>query len=581
MKLKMALADTSDALAEYAELEGKAEEELDAFNDKFLKELITAGKHSNLSFYAFTATPKDKTLEIFGEEWTDGTFHPFHVYSMRQAIEEGFIMDVLANYTTYKTCYKVAKNIPDNPEVPASKAMKLIRRYAELHPYNIAQKAAIIVETFREVTSKAIGGKGKMMVVTASRLAAVRYFYEVQRYIRQQGYDSLQVMIAFSGSVTDPDIPDSEYTESTMNKDADGNRVTESQTKAVFHEQGDVLIVAEKYQTGFDEPLLHTMIIDKKLRDVKAVQTISRLNRICPGKIDTYVLDFVNTAEDIQEAFQAFYTETSLESEINVDLIYTAQKKLREYKLYTDEDIDLVTSIYLDPENNKNNVALQGKVTNTLLPVAERYNNNLDQQQRYEFRRQIRSFVKWYNYITQIVRMFDKDLHKEYIFCSYLSRLLPSDETEVWDLGNKVTLEYYKLEETFAGSISLDNDGSGQYDTPTMKKGSAKQESKSQLEEVIEKFNEHYAGEITEGDRILAEILMSKMSKDDVLRKSAQQDGEQIFVNSVFSKAYDKTAMDAYKESSQAFSVLFSDPKKYAALKSALAEIMYREFCQE
>ena len=581
MKLKMALADTSDALAEYAELEGKAEEELDASNDKFLKELITAGKHSNLSFYAFTATPKDKTLEIFGEEWTDGTFHPFHVYSMRQAIEEGFIMDVLANYTTYKTCYKVAKNIPDNPEVPASKAMKLIRRYAELHPYNIAQKAAIIVETFREVTSKAIGGKGKMMVVTASRLAAVRYFYEVQRYIRQQGYDSLQVMIAFSGSVTDPDIPDSEYTESMMNKDADGNRVTESQTKAVFHEQGDVLIVAEKYQTGFDEPLLHTMIIDKKLRDVKAVQTISRLNRICPGKIDTYVLDFVNTAEDIQEAFQAFYTETSLESEINVDLIYTAQKKLREYKLYTDEDIDLVTSIYLDSENNKNNVALQGKVTNALLPVAERYNNNLDQQQRYEFRRQIRSFVKWYNYITQIVRMFDKDLHKEYIFCSYLSRLLPSDETEVWDLGNKVTLEYYKLEETFAGSISLDNDGSGQYDTPTMKKGSAKQESKSQLEEVIEKFNEHYAGEITEGDRILAEILMSKMSKDDVLRKSAQQDGEQIFVNSVFSKAYDKTAMDAYKESSQAFSVLFSDPKKYAALKSALAEIMYREFCQE
>ena len=581
MKLKMALADTSDALAEYAELEGKAEEELDASNDKFLKELITAGKHSNLSFYAFTATPKDKTLEIFGEEWTDGTFHPFHVYSMRQAIEEGFIMDVLANYTTYKTCYKVAKNIPDNPEVPASKAMKLIRRYAELHPYNIAQKAAIIVETFREVTSKAIGGKGKMMVVTASRLAAVRYFYEVQRYIRQQGYDSLQVMIAFSGSVTDPDISDSEYTESTMNKDADGNRVTESQTKAVFHEQGDVLIVAEKYQTGFDEPLLHTMIIDKKLRDVKAVQTISRLNRICPGKIDTYVLDFVNTAEDIQEAFQAFYAETSLESEINVDLIYTAQKKLREYKLYTDEDIDLVTSIYLDPENNKNNVALQGKITNALLPVAERYNNNLDQQQRYEFRRQIRSFVKWYNYITQIVRMFDKDLHKEYIFCSYLSRLLPSDETEVWDLGNKVALEYYKLEETFAGSISLEKDRSGQYETPTMKKGATKQESKSQLEEVIEKFNEHYAGEITEGDRILAEILMSKMSKDDVLRKSAQQDGEQIFVNSVFSKAYDKTAMDAYKESSQAFSILFSDPKKYAALKSALAEIMYREFCQE
>ena len=578
MKLKMALADTSEALSEYAELEGKAEEDLDAANDKFLQELISAGKHKNLSFYAFTATPKDKTLEIFGEEWPNGSFHPFHIYSMRQAIEEGFIMDVLANYTTYKTCYKVAKNTPDNPEVPASKAMKLIRRYTELHPYNIAQKAAIIVETFREVTSKAIGGKGKMMVVTSSRLAAVRYYHEVRHYIEQQGYDNLLIMIAFSGTVIDPDVPGSEYTESNMNQDLDGNRVTEGQTKAVFHDQGDVLIVAEKYQTGFDEPLLHTMIIDKKLRDLKAVQTISRLNRIYPGKIDTYVLDFVNKAEDIQKAFQAFYTETSLESEINVDLIYAAQKKLREFKVYTDEDIEVVTSIYLDSANSKNNSSLQGKVTNALLPIADRYNNDLDQQQRYEFRRQVRSFVKWYNYITQIVRMFDKELHKEYIFCSYLVHLLPSDENDIWDLGNKVILEYYKLEETFAGSISLEKDVAGQYEAATMKKGSAQQEKKSQLDEVIEKFNEHYAGEITDGDRILAGILMEKMSKNDVLRKSAQQDGEQIFVNSVFSKVYDKTAMDSYKESREVFGTLFSDPKKYAALKNALAEIMYREF---
>lgn len=578
MKLKMALADTAEALAEYAEIEGKSEEELDAANDKFLQELISAGKHKNLSFFAFTATPKNKTLEIFGEEMPDGSFHPFHVYSMRQAIEEGFIMDVLANYTTYKTCYKVAKNTPDNPEVPVSKAMKLIRRYTELHPYNIRQKAEIIVETFREVTSKAIGGKGKMMVVTASRLAAVRYFHEVQNYIKQQGYDNLQIMIAFSGAVTDPDVPGMEYTESGLNKDSDGNRVTEGQTKAVFHAEGDVLIVAEKYQTGFDEPLLHTMIIDKKLRDVKAVQTISRLNRTCPGKIDTYVLDFVNTADEIKDAFQSFYTETSLEAEINVDLIYAAQKKLRDFKVYTDEDVELVTSIYLDPENNKKNNSLQGKITNALLPIANRYNNELDQQQRYEFRRQIRSFVKWYNYITQIVRMFDKELHKEYIFGSYLAHLLPGDAVEVWDLGNKVALEYYKLEETFTGSIALEKDVAGQYEPATMKKGSAQQEKKSQLEEVIEKFNEHYAGEITDGDRILAGILMDKMSKDDVLRKSAQQDGEQIFTNSVFSKAYDKTAMDSYKESREVFGALFSDPKKYVALKNALAEIMYREF---
>ena len=577
-KLKMALADTTEALAEYAGLEGKAEDELDLENDKFLQELVTAGKHKNLSFYAFTATPKDKTLELFGEEWPDGSFHPFHVYSMRQAIEEGLIMDVLANYTTYRTCYKVAKNVPDNPEVPAFKAMKLIRRYTELHPYNIRQKAELIVETFREVTSKTIGGKGKMMVVTSSRLAAVRYFHEVENYIQQQGYDNLQVMIAFSGTVTDPDIPNVEFAESTMNVDGDGNRVTEGQTKAVFHDQGDILIVAEKYQTGFDEPLLHTMIIDKKLRDVKAVQTISRLNRTYPGKIDTYVLDFVNKAEDIQEAFQAFYTETSLEGEINVDLIYATQKKLREFKVYDDQDIANVTSIYLDPENNKKNSTLQGKITNALLPIADRYNTGLDQEQRYEFRRQVRSFVKWYNYITQIVRMFDKELHKEYIFCSYLAHLLPSDETDIWDLGNKAKLEYYKLEETFTGSIALDADIAGEYEPASMKKGGSKTSKKSQLDEVIEKFNEFFAGEITEGDKILAGILMDKMSQSDVLRKSAQQDGEQIFENSVFSKVYDKTAMDSFKESREVFGALFSDPKKYGALKKALASIMYRAF---
>lgn len=578
MKLKMALADTSEALSEYAEIEGKAEDELDVANDKFLQELISAGKHKNLSFYAFTATPKDKTLEIFGEELSDGSFHPFHIYSMRQAIEEGFIMDVLANYTTYKTCYKVAKNTPDNPEVPASKAMKLIRRYTELHPYNIAQKAAIIIETFREVTCKAIGGKGKMMVVTSSRLAAVRYFKAVEEYIKQQGYDNLQVMIAFSGSVNDPDFPDYEFTENNMNHDEDGNHVTESQTKAVFHDQGDILIVAEKYQTGFDEPLLHTMIIDKKLRDVKAVQTISRLNRTCPGKLDTYVLDFVNGAEDIQGAFQAFYTETSLESEINVDLIYSKQNDLREYKVYFEDDIETVTSIYLDPINSKKSNSLQGKITNALLPIENRYNNELDQQQRYSFRRDVRSFVKWYNYITQIVRMFDKELHKEYIFCSYLAHLLPGDNEDVWNLDNKVTLEYYKLEETFKGSISLNKDENGQYETATMKKSSPVESKKSQLEEVVEKFNENYAGEITEADRILIGILIDKMSKDEVLKKSAQQDGEQIFVNNVFSKVYDKTTMDSFKESREVFETLFNDPKKYSTLKNVLAEMMYRIF---
>lgn len=589
MKLKMALADTKDALDEYAEMEGKVEDELDIKNDKFLQELVSAGKHDNLSFFAFTATPKEKTLEIFGNELEDGSFHPFHIYSMRQAIEEGFIMDVLANYTTYETCYKIAQADDEiDEEVPTSQASKAIRRYAEHHPYNIAQKAEIIVETFNDVTRHKINGKGKMMVVTASRLAAVRYFHAIQRYISSHQYDkdengnlrydNIQVMIAFSGTVKDPDVPDEiEYSESGMNVDSEGNRVLESQTKSVFHDEGDMLIVAEKYQTGFDEPLLHTMIIDKKLRDVKAVQTISRLNRICPGKTDTYVLDFVNEAEEIQEAFQAFYTETSLEEEINVNGVYKLQKELREFKVYGDEDVEIATDIYIDPENNKKAGAIQSKISNALLPVCNSY-NELSEEDRYQFRRKIRNFCKWYNYISQIIRMFDKDLHKEYIFCSYLEHLLPEEGKEKWDLADKVKLEYYKLQETFSGSISLDKSEGGQYEAPKPKNLMRPEEKKSMLQEVLEKINELYAGDFTDADKVLTDILRRRMEDDPKLQKAAKQDGEQIFRNNIFPKAFDELAQSLYMESTETFMSLFEDPKKYDAIMKSLAAVVFSEF---
>jgi len=407
IKLKMALADTTDALKEYADLEAQEEENTLDEEDLMVKELAAHGRHKNLSFFAFTATPKDTTLEMFGTEQPDGSFHPFHIYSMRQAIEEGFILDVLQNYTTYKTCYELAKNTPENPEVPQSKAVKTIKRYAELHPYNIQQKSAIIVETFRNVTKSKIGGRGKMMVVTASRLAAVRYYHEIKRYLEQNHYTDVEILAAFSGSIKDPEDPtETEWTESGINRDSNGNPVSESQTKQVFHDEGNILIVAEKYQTGFDEPLLHTMIVDKKLRGVKAVQTLSRLNRIYPEKEDTFILDFVNTKEDILKAFQPFYQETYLSQEINTDLIYKTQKMLRDFKLYDDADVEKVSSIYFDEDKRKRN-RTQQEITNALLPVQQRY-NALNQEQRYQFRKTCRTFVKWYGYVTQITRMFDK-----------------------------------------------------------------------------------------------------------------------------------------------------------------------------
>lgn len=341
---------------------------------------------------------------------------------------------MLQNYMTYNTCFKIAKTTEDNPDVPSSRAAKIIRKYQELHPYNISQKAEIIVETFLDTTSTKIGGRGKMMVITSSRLAAVRYYHEVKRYIREKKYENVDILTAFSGVVHDGD---EEYTEPKLNVRKDGTHISESQTKAEFHDNFNVLIVAEKYQTGFDEPLLHTMIVDKKLKSVKAVQTLSRLNRTCAGKVDTFVLDFVNTKEDILEAFQPFYQETYLQQEVNVDLIYQTQKELRGYGIYSEDDIEAFAKEYF--RYDKQDSRAMGRMTSVLLPVAGRYNKKTPDE-RYQFRRQLRSLIKWYGYISQIVRMFDKDLHKEFVFCSYLINLLPVEKVDMIDLEGKLKL---------------------------------------------------------------------------------------------------------------------------------------------
>lgn len=568
-KLKTALVDTELALREYAEIEGKAEEEIDK-QDKLIQEMLAHGRHKNLSFFAFTATPKNQTLEMFGTEYTDGSFHPFHVYSMKQAIQEGFIMDVLQNYMTYNTCFKIAKTIPDNPEVPASRAAKVIRRFEELHTYNISQKAQIIVETFISTTSKAINGKGKMMVITSSRLAAVRYYHEVKRYIQEQGYDNIDCLVAFSGAIKDYD---KEYTESKLNVRKDGTHISEEQTKSEFHENFNVLIVAEKYQTGFDEPLLHTMIVDKKLRGVKCVQTLSRLNRICPNKKDTYILDFVNTADDIKEAFQPFYQETSLSQEVNVDLIYQLQKELHDYNIYSDNDIEAFCNVYYS--DKKQDETMQGKMTSALKPVAERY-NNLATDERYNFRRQIRSYIKWYGYITQICRMFDTQMQKEYVFCSYLLKLIPNESVQMIDLEGALKLEFYKLEQTFKGEITLDNQ-SGVYD-PASSKGKAVPEQKEPLEEIIEKINELFNGNFNDADRVIIFSMHEKMKNDKKLKKGAKTSNQKIFIESIFPKTFDEVAQDNYVEQTEAYASLFQNKKKYNAIMFALAEMLYREF---
>lgn len=568
LKLKAALADTEEALREYAEIEGKAEDEID-LKDKLVQEMLTHGKHKNLSFFAFTATPKAATLEMFGTEYPDGSFHPFHIYSMRQAIEEGFILDVLQNYMTYSTYFQIAKETAENPELPESRATKIIRRYEKWHPYNISQKVQIIVETFRETTQKAIGGRGKMMVVTDSRLAAVRYFHEVKRYIKEHNYIDMDVLVAFSGSVRDGD---QEYTEPSLNIRRDGSHIGEKQTKAEFHDNFNVLVVAEKYQTGFDEPLLHTMIVDKKLKNVKAVQTLSRLNRMCPGKTDTFILDFVNTKEEILEAFQPFYQETSLEQEVNMDLLYQTQKELRGYAVYNDEDIQAFIKVWNQP--GKQDAQSLGKMTSVLKPAADRYNLK-NPEERYQLRRQMRSLIRSYSYITQVVRMFDRELQEEYLFLRYLISLLSAEKEEPIDLEGKLKLEYYKLQKTFAGAIVLDK-ANVPYETAT-KKGAQGQQSRNTLDEILAKINEKYKGDFSDSDRVIIGALHDKLLKDQKLSDSAKTSEPRIFTESIFPNAFGNVAMESYTEQQDSYASLFADKAKYAAVMNALAGVIYRE----
>lgn len=578
-KLKIALADDTDALRQYAELEEKSEEEIDK-EDPILKELLKQGKHKNLSYFAFTATPKPKTLEIFGSEDSNGQFHPFHIYSMRQAIEEGFIMDVLQNYMTYKTCYAIANKTKDNPEVKGITAARIIKKYADLHPYNISSKVQIIIETFKDITSKAIGGKGKMMIVASSRLAAVRYLQEMRRYLEdmKQGpnakdYENIDVLVAFSGTVKDGGV---EYTEPQLNVRKDGTHISETQLKSDFHDDFNVLVVAEKYQTGFDEPLLHTMIVDKKLKGVKAVQTLSRLNRVCPGKTDTFILDFINTADEIKKAFEPFYTETFLKESINTDLIFEVQAKIAEAKVYNESDVEEFAKFYYS-EGTQSDKDL-GKIASMLEPAVEKY-SKLEEVERFDFRRNVRNLVKWYNYISQINRLFNEQLHKEVLYANALSKFLSEDSDPVVDIKNKLKLEYYKLKEVFKGSISL-AEGKGESSVGGKVGQVPDPALLDPLNEVIKRINEQFGIDLTEADKVIYNSIHDKLMSDKKLQKlikSSKDDEEKIFASSIFPKFFGEAANAGFDEQVEAYNSLFEDKNKYKAMMAVLAAQLFKE----
>ena len=565
-KLKRALADTEKILEEYAEMEAEAEEHQKDDEDRLLDELAAQGYHENMSFFAFTATPKDKTLNMFGWRDENGRYHPYHIYSMRQAIEEGFILDVLKNYMTYKMYYKIAKSIPDDPELDSVAGVRAILNYESLHPHNIAQKTAIMLEHFRNVTMHKIGGKAKAMVVTPSRLHAVRYLQEFKRQIKEKGYTDLDVLVAFSGEVTDHGET---FTEEKLNKTKTGETIKEKALPEAFHtDEFGMLIVAEKYQTGFDEPLLHTMFVDKKLSSVKAVQTLSRLNRTTRGKQDTFVLDFVNSAEDIRKSFEPYYEETVLEEETNPNVVYDLKNTLDEYHVYLQMEIEKFAGIFYSAKEQSTGDL--GKLKATISPALDRF-NALEPERRDLFKSTLARFNRIYSFITQVCRLFDKDLHKFSVYAKFLYTMLPKGGTETVYVDDKVLLEYYRLEKDFDGGIELQPTEEGF--RPITGEAGRREKKKDPLTIIIDKINKAYGTNFTEMDKVLLQIE-NDYAAESKWQSYAQHNDRKTFML-LFEKDFPEMAAQRYEQNEDFFVRLFSEPDMMHQVMETIGGVLY------
>jgi type I restriction enzyme R subunit len=503
--LKAVLATGSLEAAEAEEAGAETpEEELESI---VLAEMEKRGRLPNLSTFAFTATPKPKTLELFGTKRSDGKFAPFHLYSMRQAIEEGFILDVLANYATYKAYWRLLKKVEGDPRYDKKKAQYLLKTFVELHPHAIGEKVRICIEHFAAQVQGEIGGKAKAMIVTRSRLHAVRYRLAVDKYLADRKYP-FKALVAFSGNVLDGG---QSYTESGM------NGFPEKQTAKNFEGlQCRFLIVANKFQTGFDQPFLHTMYVDKKLGGVNAVQTLSRLNRTYLGKKGTMVLDFANESDVIKAAFEPYYETTLLSEATDPNLLYETQTRLAGYPVYTPADVEGFAKVYFDPK------ATQDRLYALLAPIVGRF-RALSEEERPDFRGQLTDYVRLYAFLAQVLTFADADLEKLYVFARHLRRLLPPDRVELpREVQQNIDMESYRIQQTGNGKIALERKP-GVLD-PVGTKGiyATMPEEIETLSRIIAELNERFGLNLGPEHRVTLGQMMERLDGDPALDAAAR-----------------------------------------------------------
>ncbi|TVS19351.1 MAG: type I restriction endonuclease subunit R [Gammaproteobacteria bacterium] len=518
------------------------------------------GPQANISFFAFTATPRNVTLERFGIKGPDGLPHPFHLYSMRQAIEEGFILDVLQNYMTYKAYYQLEKAIEDDPELSGRRGQRKVARYASLHPTAIGQKVEIIVEHFRRHVMGELNGKAKAMIVTQSREHALRYFFGVRDYIASNSYGDLRALVAFSGDLKHNGET---YTEAELN----GFSETELPSRfdgvrsdgTPFPEQYQILIVAEKYQTGFDQPKLCAMYLDRKLAGLQAVQTLSRLNRTMAGKERTFILDFQNSIEDIQNAFRPYYEQTALEAISDPNQVYDLEGRLMKFGYLDKNEVErFAATFYSGRLDGADRAQLEGLVRQ----AVGRFEADEDEGRQEEFRQLLKSYMRFYSFIAQVIRLEDTGLEKLYSYGAWLARLLPNREVppDIEITEDMLRLQAFKVEQKEAGSAGLSPGDHAAL--KAINEFGAKpytEDEQKELSEIVKAFNDRHGTAFTEADIVRHEPSYQATMNEEMTEMLKNNSADVVYT--AFSQAFFQSVVRGYQRDTEMRDIVLTDPE--------------------
>jgi type I restriction enzyme R subunit len=540
----------------------KSEEDDDEFDyeEMLRKEIQSRGKQSHISFFGFTGTPKEKTLELFGTKTDDGKFVPFHIYSMYQSIHEGFTLDVLQNYTTYKRYFKVKQTKDGDIEVPTGKGKLELLSYVDSHEMTIRSKAQIMLDHWIDKGSKEIQGRSRGMIVTQSRKHCVWYFKEINRQLEERGL-FYRCLVGFSGEVS---IDHEKFTESSCNSEIghDGDVPL-----GLKNPKYRLLVVANKFQTGFDEPLVQSMYVDKKLGGVQCVQTLSRLNRTTSGKTQAFVLDFVNEPEEIRESFQRFYQSTILEGETDPNRLYDIQREIYNFHLYTNEDVNRFCEVFFDQRRDEGN----------LHPMLDRVVDNFvrieDNEIREDFRSKIQSYIRMYGYLSQIINFSDIELEKTFVFLKYLNKKLPKRQVDYFDISDTIDLDSLRIQKIHQHIEGLAREDSI-LNPPQFESTGVKDPEYDFLSEIISQVNNTYGVNLTEEDKLDLSRLSKRLIDDPEVHKYMNGDNTEDNKQTFFKQQFEGVMVDFINERFDFYKKMDDNP----SMKNLIFTMMYKDY---